>query len=573
LSFPELANLTEITHDQFQTMGLTSDQPIVLVVPNGPLLATLFLSTSSYAPCSPLNTDYTAREFEFYLDDLQPQAIVIPYGFESPVRQLATDAGIELIEAKLLGGFAGGFCLHCTGAAAPADPAPALPAAGDIALILHTSGTTAKPKQVPLTHANLLATAEQAKSKLLLSEADLCLNFMPLFHIHGICMMLLPSLLAGGTTRCIAALDAQKFLSWLQDFKPTWFSAVPTMHQYILAQVEVSSELVIDSSLRLIKSQSSPLAPTVHRDLERVFGVPVIESYGMTESASLIACNPISFERRKIGSVGLPAGPDVAIMHPTTAELQKVDVDGEIVVRGPNIFSEYAHNSAANGQSFEAGWFRTGDQGYLDSEGYLYINGRIKEQINRAGEKISPREIDEVLLTHTSVAKALSFAIAHPVLGEEVAAAVVLTPDGAVSERELQHHAAAHLASHKVPRRIVFVDQLPQGSTGKPKRLGLAEALGLAFSSATTPYEEALTDTETLMISLWKDILKVDRVGIKTSFLACGGDSMQAMRLIDAIRRRLDLDIHLVDFFAAETIQDQANVIDQLLMEAGYDDA
>jgi acyl-CoA synthetase (AMP-forming)/AMP-acid ligase II len=360
--------------------------------------------------------------------------------------------------------------------AAPGDPDE--PAPEDVALVLHTSGTTSRPKLVPLTHLNLTASARHIGETLRLGADDVCLNIMPLFHIHGLLAAVLSPLLAGGCVSCTPGFNALRFFAWLDEVRPTWYTAVPTMHQAILARAERSPEAVGRARLRLIRSSSASLPPQVMARLEEVFRCPVLESYGMTEAAHQMASNPLPPAERKAGTVGPAAGPNVAVMDDEGHVLSSGRI-GEVVISGPNVMSGYANNPKANAEAFINGWFRTGDQGMLDADGYLTITGRLKELINRGGEKISPREVDEVLMDHPAVQQVVTFAVPHGTLGEDVAAAVVLREGAMADEAELRRFAGARLAGFKVPRRIVFLEEIPKGSTGKLQRIGLAEKLGL----------------------------------------------------------------------------------------------
>jgi oxalate---CoA ligase len=304
------------------------------------------------------------------------------------------------------------------------------------------------------------------------------MNVMPLFHIHGLMAALLASLGAGASVVTSSGFDAFRFFGWLEGTQPTWYTAVPTMHQLVLARAGRNQDVIDRAKLRFVRSSSASLPPTVMAELEKTFGAPVIEAYGMTEASHQMAANPLPAGARKPGSVGLGAGVEVAIMD-TAGNLLSDGATGEVVIKGGNVTSGYENNPAANESSFTDGWFRTGDQGYQDADGYLFLTGRIKEIINRGGEKVSPREVDEVLLQHPAVAQAVAFAVPHERLGEEVAAAVVLNDGVHVGEKELRDHAAKHLTDFKLPKQILILEDIPKGATGKVQRIGLAEKLGL----------------------------------------------------------------------------------------------
>jgi acyl-CoA synthetase (AMP-forming)/AMP-acid ligase II len=302
---------------------------------------------------------------------------------------------------------------------------------------------------------------------------------MPLFHIHGLIAATLSSMAAGASVVCSPGFNALKFFGWFEEAGPSWYTAVPTMHQAILARADRNREIIQKGRLRFVRSSSSSLPPQVMEALEKTFGVPVIEAYGMTEASHQMASNPLPPRPRHAGSVGLASGPDVAIMDENGA-LQPPDMLGEVVIRGRNVTRGYESNPDANAKAFTNGWFRTGDQGVIDEAGYLRLTGRLKELINRGGEKISPLEVDTVIMDHPAVAQVVTFAVPHDMLGEDIAAAVVLREGAVCDERELRNFVGSRVADFKVPRRIVFLAEIPKGATGKPQRIGLAAKLGIA---------------------------------------------------------------------------------------------
>ncbi len=483
LDGPGLARLAASVAGTLAERGIGPGDRVGIVLPNGPEMATAFLTVAAACCAAPLNPAYKADEFEFYLSDLKPAAIILAPGGSQAAAEVAGRLGVPILRLATSEGDAAGV-FRLEGWAPAGAPKPARAARpDDPALVLHTSGTTARPKIVPLTNANVVASARHIARSLELAPSDTCLNVMPLFHIHGLIAAVTASLSAGAAVCCTPGFNAFKFAELLDDVKPTWYTAVPTMHQAILMRMRARPEQARAAKLRFIRSSSASLPPQVMAELEDVFGAPVIEAYGMTEAAHQMASNPLPPRVRKPGAVGVAAGPEIAIMDDDDAILPQGEV-GEVVIRGPNVTPGYDNNPAANAKAFADGWFRTGDQGRLDEDGYLFLTGRLKEQINRGGEKISPLEVDVVLLDHPAVAQACTFGIPHEKLGEEVGVAVVLRPGLTATEAEIREFASARLAAFKVPRRVLVMDDIPKGATGKIQRIGLAAKLGLTPQDA-----------------------------------------------------------------------------------------
>jgi acyl-CoA synthetase (AMP-forming)/AMP-acid ligase II len=460
-------------------VGIGRGDRVAIVLPNGPELAAAFIGIAAGATSAPLNPSYRADEFEFYLTDLKAKALVVGSDPPPAATEIAAKLGVPVIALRPQPDKgAGRFALDTS--AVPKQPLKTAghAAPSDVALLLHTSGTTSRPKIVPLTQANVCTSARNVSATLRLSAADRGLVIMPLFHIHGLIAGVLAPLSAGGSIFCSPGFNALRFFSWVQEAAPTWYTAVPTMHQAILSRARNNAEIIAGNRLRFIRSSSSSLPPQVLAELEATFDTPVIESYGMTEAAHQMTSNLLPPGARKPGTVGVEAGPQVAIMD-EAGSLMAPSQTGEIVIRGDNVTLGYEGNAKANAEAFTNGWFRTGDQGVMDQDGYLTITGRLKEIINRGGEKISPREVDDVLMDHPAVLQVVTFAIPHDKLGEEVGAAVVLREGQTAAERDLRDYVALRLSDFKVPRRIVFLDEIPKGATGKLQRIGLAQKLGL----------------------------------------------------------------------------------------------
>jgi acyl-CoA synthetase (AMP-forming)/AMP-acid ligase II/acyl carrier protein len=389
---------------------------------------------------------------------------------------------------------------------------------------------------------------------------------MPLFHVHGLVGAVLSSLCAGASVVCTPGFHAADFCGWLEESQPSWFTAVPTMHQAVVARVATNGG--VRHRLRFIRSCSSALAPKLMAEMEAAFGVPVIEAYGMTEASHQVASNPLPPRRRQPGSVGLAAGPEVAVMS-RAGQLLQAGATGEIVIRGANVTHGYESNETTNREAFAAGWFRTGDEGRLDADGYVFLTGRIKEIINRGGEKISPREIDEVLLDHPAVAQAVAFAMPDPNLGEEVAAAVVLRENTTTTEQVLRRFAAMRLAHFKVPAKVVILRDIPKGPTGKLQRVNLAKTLGLASAAPSghrrPDYVAPQTAVEQTLAGIWAEVLRVSQVGLVDNFFDLGGDSLAATRVAARLRQALGAEVPLVDLLAAPTLGAQAALVENAL--------
>jgi acyl-CoA synthetase (AMP-forming)/AMP-acid ligase II len=481
LSYADLRELVARTVGTLNGLGVGRNDRVAIVLPNGPEMATAFVAIAACATTAPLNPAYTQEEYNFYLSDLNARALLVEKGGDSPAVKAARAHNIQVLELETHADLpAGSFTIHANGNGEHAkSDNPGMASPDDVALVLHTSGTTSRPKIVPLSHRNVCASAGNIRNTLRLEKDDVCLNIMPLFHIHGLMAAVLATLGTGASVCCSPGFDALRFYSWLDQANPTWYTAVPTMHQTILARAKRNQESIDRARLRFVRSSSSSLPPQVLHELEKTFEVPVVEAYAMTEASHQMTCNQLPPGIRKAGTVGCAAGPEVAIMDESEVDLLQQGETGEIVIRGENVTLGYENNPVANKENFVGGWFRTGDQGVMDEDGYVTITGRLKEIINRGGEKISPREVDDILMDHPAVQQVVTFAMPHKSLGEEVAAAVVLREGESADEAAIRSFASERLATFKVPRKILVLDEIPKGATGKLQRIGLAKKLGL----------------------------------------------------------------------------------------------
>ena len=569
LSYRDLSERVNTLADALLALGVEAEDTIGLALRDGPDMATMFVATGAVAAAAPLNPNYRRAEFDFEIEDLDLKAMVVGMGKAeiSPALDAATAAGIPVLRVD-------GASL--TGASVGPAQDRRRNDTDAVALVLHTSGTTARPKIVPLRHRNIAATAAAIGVTLRLSADDRGCMVMPLFHIHGLMAGLSASLYAGASVICTPGFAAPDMARWLTSHEATWYTAVPTMHQALLDRARTQANEFADVRVRFIRSSSSSLAPVVMEELEATFKCPVVEAYGMTEAAHQMSCNPLPPAQRKPGSVGPAAGPEVAIMD-ADGNLLDTDEIGEVVIKGPNVMSGYHANEEANATAFTNGWFRTGDQGRIDTDGYVVLTGRLKEIINRGGEKVSPREVDEVMLEHPDVAQVVTFAVPDSRLGEQVAAAVVPTSDvpDAIDERALRVYVSERLAAYKVPRRVVVLETIPKGPSGKLQRIGLAEKLGLSeLDAATTsqqPHQDPSSPGEELMAELWSDVLGRKQLSVHDHWLDVGGDSLGAARLLTMVREEIDVEISMLDFFDAPTIAEQGELVEDLLLAS--DDA
>ena len=547
-----------------RALGIGRRDRVAVVLPNGPEMAVAVLAVMAVAAGAPMNPAYTTEEVEKYFTDLQPRALITQSGVESAARHVALSRGIGVIELSVqVDREAGLFTFNEDERLAPSQQSIS---PNDVAVLLPTSGTTSRPKIVPQTHTSICTSAYAHAAALALKQTDRCLNVLPLFHGHGLHATLVASLAAGASVVCTSGFDVNSFPAWLTAFRPTWYSAVPTMHQAILAQARHNGERLARYRLRFVRSSSAPLPPRTFAELEQTFDAPVIEWYGMTEvTSSPIACNPLPPRRRKAGSVGITVSLDVAIMGEGGALLPRGQT-GEVVVRGASVISGYDRDPITTQAAFAGDWFKTGDLGYFDDDCYLFLVSRIREVINRGGEKVAPHEVDEVLLEHPAVAEAATFAVPHPTLGEDVASAVVLRPHRAATVKAIRQFAMGRIADFKAPRQVLIVPELPKGPTGKVQRVGLAAKLGLARSPAVPqPFVPPRTSLEKELADIWATILQVEKVGIHDDFFALGGDSLRATHVLARIRDILHLEIEVARFFEASTVAEMAQHLETLI--------
>jgi len=455
--------------DALASAGIRRGDRVAMALPNGLPAIVSFLAASIAGTAAPLNPAYPYEEFLFFLGDTNAHVLLCPPSGAEYARSAAADRNIPVFTVEM----SGEGTVHLRDA--PKGTSATAPTPEDVALILHTSGSTGRPKRVPLHHHHLAVSAGNIVNTYNLSPDDVSLCIMPLFHIHGIMASTLAPLLSGGTVVAPTKFNPLAFWRTVREYHVSWYSGVPTMHQMLLARTR-HERSVHPGSLRFIRSASAPLPLEVIHKMEEAFAVPFVEAYGMTEASHQMSANPLPPKICKHGSVGAPTGVRISVMDASGKHLPRGE-RGEVVIQGPSVFDGYENNPEANARAFVSGWFRTGDQGFLDADNYLHLTGRIKDIIIRGGENVSPREIDEVLLRHPAVAEAVTFGLAHPTLGEEVAAAVVLHEPHGATQTTLLKYCREHLAEYKCPKKIYLVKNIPTTATGKIRRRAVAAAL------------------------------------------------------------------------------------------------
>ena len=565
LSYRELQYLIRDVRAALRTAGYSRSARIAVAIPNGPQAALAIVAVACSAVSIPLNPRQTLREIEMGFAALRPDAVLLAKGDDSDARRAAERKGVTIIEAtpSKKGTLGFGIDKPQAGTAAapdePDEPDPEAPA-----FILQTSGTAAEPKLIPFSHRNMLAAAARLQAWFNLTPQDRCLSVSPPFYSHGLKVTVFTPLLSGGTVSF--PTDASKFdyAEWFEDLRPTWYSAGPTLHRLIFDQTQSRADAKTGHSLRFILSGGAPLSRNVLEGLQDTLGVPVVEHYGSSEAAQ-IAANLPPPGRSKLGTCGVPWADTVMIVgedgHPLPPGEQ-----GEILVGGPTLISGYLNAPELNHASFLNGWFKTGDIGSLDEDGFLTVHGRLNDVINRGGEKISPVEIDDALMRHPAVAEAAAFSVRHPRLGEDVAAAVVLRTGMTATPVELRRFLQDQLASFKIPRRITIQDQLPKGKTGKVLRRQLSASFEEKVEpetkvTAPRPSEKTALDSGTLVIQLtelWERLLQTAPVSLDDDFLEKGGDSLLAVEMLFEVERLTGQTIPTSILFEARTIRQLA---------------
>jgi acyl-CoA synthetase (AMP-forming)/AMP-acid ligase II/acyl carrier protein len=566
ISYSQLAQKIQIVVELLNRMGIGQNDVVALSIPNGVVNVAAFLATTCGAIAAPINPAYRLAELTQVLAILRPKAVIIGEEPENELYQAARQLDIPII--TLLDAHSPKQIFTMVGTAPDHDCQvyESKIKAESTAAVVTTSGTTASPKFVPLTHRNLITSARNLSNALKLTRDSRLLNINSLCYTQGI-ITVLSAMMTGGSTVCTSGFNAPEFLNWLKKFQPTWYSAVSTVQQGILERVQANPDSISRHSLQIIRSTAIALPQNVREGLENAFRVPVADVYGSTE-AGQISMTPIEPGWHKPGTNGLSLGQEIAVIDSRGSFLPPCQT-GEIVVRGESVTGGYLFMPKGTENPFFAGWFRTGDLGSIDEDGYITLSGRIKEMINRGGEKISPAEVDQALLSHPNVARAAAFGVHHPRLGEEVAAAVVLSQPG-VTEKELRDFVTEKLADFKIPRRIFFVKELPTTFTGKIQRTRLAELFTVQWeqkSSQAPMVADSQKLLEKRLSKIWSELLRVPDITVNQTFTSLGGDSLLAARLAARIRTLYQVKIGMVELMEADTIAAQANLIQNKILD------
>jgi acyl-CoA synthetase (AMP-forming)/AMP-acid ligase II/pimeloyl-ACP methyl ester carboxylesterase/acyl carrier protein len=539
------------------SMGLRRGERVATVFATGAEEVAAIISLASGFTVIPVNPSLGEEECERYLVEARAKALLVEAGSFPSAREAGRRLGIGTLDfSKESRGDALAFVIGGFEKGVRGDPVFAME--DDVMFVVGTSGTTARPKLVPQTQSNFCWSMHYLNLNFKTGPRDRYLLFMPLFHMHG----LLPPMRVigmGGCAVCAPSFDPLKFYDWLDHSGATLITAGPSNYQALLEYAKNNMGAISRNRLRCISTGNAAMPMTVIQELEGLFKAPVIESYGMSEVV-IITSNPLPPARVKHGSAGISLGTEVALIDEGGTPLPDGKI-GEVAVRGKNVMGGYENDQEANRRAFVNGWFRTGDVGFFDEERYLYIKGRVKELINRGGEKVAPREVEEALLEHPSVKEAVAFSMPHEKLGEDLGVAVVLRDGASASEAELMVHVSKKLAFFKVPSRVLFLRELPKGATGKLERIGLAERLGVAAAKPTGEFVAPRTETERRLVEIFRGVFSLDRVGVKDSFFDLGGYSLMAVRLFGEIEKEFGVKLPLVSLYQHPTVEGMAERI------------
>jgi acyl-CoA synthetase (AMP-forming)/AMP-acid ligase II len=561
LSYRECLLATERLVRGLRELGINSADRVAFMAPRGAVGVIGFIVISSVAICCPLNPRLRAEELEAAIQSMQITAVV-DAGSNAVVQQAAARHALPVLSLTAGGG--GALDIGVVSQRARTAAGSGSADTPEVALMMQTSGTTSKPKLVALTHGNVLSAAGAIRSAFRLNEADICLNPMPLHHVHGLISAGIASLLSGSRVICTDNFSATGFERILAERRPSWFTASPAMHLATLEHFKNAGRTPLGGHLRFFRSSSAPLPASAIGELERLFEAPLVETYGLTETASMICSNPLPPGVRKPGSVGIAFGAEIRVADENGKD-RPAHQNGEILVRGPSVIKRYGVTADLMPEAFFGDWLRTGDLGYLDDDGYLFIVGRTKELIKRGGLSIYPAEIDNVLTSHPDVAEAVTFSIPHPTLGEELVAAVVPRANTAPTDAQLRAHIAGQLSAYKVPARVLVIETIPKNDTGKIIRREMAVNLAEHFRPGNVVPQSVVEST---LLEVWKSVIGREDFGVTDNVFLLGADPLRAERCSELLRSAHRKNVSAREIMANPTIREQAALISPRQVES-----
>jgi len=544
LSYADASKLVDAIAVQLRLQDFSASERIAVTTPRGKDGLLAFLAVSSYAICCPLDPRLLGDELVSALRDLDVVAVVDATG-EQRIADIASSLAIPLRNLRL-----SELSLDTSVGTSGTT------GADDIALLLQTSGTTSKPKHVALTHSNVLAAAKAIGSSYLIGPSDLCINPMPHHHVHGLISAGISSLFAGASQFCAPSFAPAAFDQALERLDPTWFTGSPAFHLGLLDFYKANGRAPRCRSLRFIRSSSAPFPASAIAQYEGLFGVPLLENYGMTETASTICSNLLPPRLRKAGSVGSSTGAEIRIADAAGREVE-AGTEGEIHLQGPSVITKYASGESGP-DHFADGWLRTGDVGRIDEDGCLFILGRTKELIKRGGHSVYPLEIDSAIQSHPDVTQAISFSLQHPTLGEELVAAFVPRSDSPIDGDEVRCFLEEKLSAYKIPISILRVEQIPKNATGKTARRSMRAAFAEKFAIQGVPAASGLEQT---LLEHWKGITSKPDLGVTDNVFVHGADPIRAQRICDQMRSLARRNLTLKDLVRNPTVRQQARLL------------
>jgi oxalate---CoA ligase len=545
--YRDIGPILEDLAEQARLSELSRSARVALITPRGKDGLLGFLAVSSYAICCPLDPRLLDDELAHAIQDLGAAVLVDGTG-EARSASIAERLSIG-IRRMWIPGRPSRF---------PRQPLIGRTQADDVALLLQTSGTTSKPKHVALTHSNILAAARAIGASYGIRPRDLCVNPMPHHHVHGLISAGTSSLLAGASQYCAPSFAPAAFDRAMELLNPTWFTGSPAFHLGLLDYFKAANRVPAARSLRFIRSSSAPFPASAIAEYERLFGVSLLENYGMTETASTVCSNLLPPGQRKPGSVGCPIGAEIRIVDASGGEL-RTGSEGEVLLRGPSVITHYASGESGP-DHFMNGWLRTGDVGRIDEDGCLFILGRTKELIKRGGHSVYPLEVDSAILSHPEVTEAISFSLAHPTLGEELVAAFVPRDGSSVNGDDIRHFLDGRISTYKIPAAIVRVGEIPKNATGKSARRTMRSAFARDFAPKGVVPRSKL---ETELLEAWLRVGDTSALGVTDNLFVHGSDPIRAQRVCDDLQRRHSMDLSLKDVIRNPTVRMQANLISQ----------